>query len=226
MKVVLIEQYASSFSEAIKLGKFEPDIHLNDVATNWEKHWDIESSALAATFETSLSSKISYALWEGSRNSPKYMMTMMITENKEFMRSTFKDLFNDEKDLALRLHRFRDHCDEIFFQIREKSKLYNTHFHDNKKYPLMYLTCYYPDKYCFWDYSSFEKMMQKLGAMNIPDEVETERYYKSMRAIFGIIQKDTTRITNYQDHLRKSGVNNALNLIFMNHFAQFVALNS
>lgn len=224
MKVALIKEYSESFKEALIKEKFYPDLHLNDLVANWQLQMNLESVNLAENFDKSLDSHISHALWGGSRHSAKSLMKLMIQTDKEFMRSGFRDLFNEQKDLALRINRFKDHCDEIFNLIRDKDKLYNSHFHDDKKYPLIYLACTYPESYCFWDYPLFEKMMENLGALNTPSEIETERCYKSMRAIFGIIQKDEVTLSVYQNHLRKNKVNDAINLIFMNHFSAYTAL--
>ncbi|MBK9257440.1 MAG: hypothetical protein IPM42_18405 [Saprospiraceae bacterium] len=223
MKVERIRYYIDEFIKTIQKANPINDLHFEEVVLNWQNHWDLKSSPLSKTYTNSLNSKISAEIWGGSRYSPKSMMILMIDTNEEFMRSAFSDLFNENKELALRIERFRFHCDEILEVIQAKDKKINTHYHEDKKNILMYLVMEYPENYCFWNYDNFFKMMKKLESINIPTEVETERYYKSCRAIYNLISKDNGIPELWQQYLFKNSLNSKPNLVFMNHFMNFVS---
>ena len=60
----------------------------------------------AQMFNESFKSQISNSLWGGSVNSAKSVMLTFIENNKEYVRSMFKDLYNEDRDINMRINRF------------------------------------------------------------------------------------------------------------------------
>lgn len=223
MKVERIRHFAALFETYLNSPRAEISLHLPDVVSNWQAHFDTDPLSLLESYDKSLKSRFSNALWEGSYHSAKSVMKLLIEKDKYFMSDSFRDLMDESKEPVLRIRRFGEHCEEVFQSIAPESKKLNTHYHDNKKTVIIYLACQYPDKYCFWDYDNFSKMMRQCGALQIPAEVETERYFKSMRAIFGIVQKESHATQSWKNLLEKNKIPLEPCLIFMNHFAEFTA---
>lgn len=189
MKVDAIRHYASLFGPKLMDNAYKIDLAKYELLQHWSHKWDIEDLDLATTYDSSLHSTISGHLWGGSTDSAKSEMIRMINEDKEFVRSTLKDLLRDDYDLGLRVDRFLHHLDELYRVIKRKDHKAISHHHDRKMATLL-LAAHYPERYCLHDYESFTEMMHRLEARRIPQEAELERYYKSLRGIYKVVTAD------------------------------------
>jgi len=195
MKVALINEYKDKFKAYLK-GSGDPrNAFYFEIIDNWKGHWKIEGKGLSTIYDSSLQSKESARLWGGSVNSPKSMMILLLETEEEFMRATFRDLFNETLDLGLRLDRFGFHTDQVFRPMQSKDPRFVSHFHNDREILCLYLALEYPDRYCLFNYPAFLVMMQKFESRNIPTKVEVERYYKSCRGIKNLLFKDDELIS-------------------------------
>ena len=120
-------------------------------------------------YDKSLSSNISARLWGGSTNSAKSVMLQFIDLNKEFVRSMFRDLYTEDKDLSLRISRFKVHCSELLAVMQKAGSPMSHHFHNDEEVSI-YLAFNNPDTYNLFNYGPFNIMMNRLEAKNIPQE--------------------------------------------------------
>ena len=224
MKVTLINEYKDKFKSTISGHTDISNTFYFDIIQNWQDNWKIEGRGLAEIYDSSLQSKVSARLWGGSVNSPKSMMIQLIKEDEDFMRSTFRDLFNENLDLGLRLDRFGFHTDQVFRPMQGKDPKLVSHFHNDRSILCLYLALEYPDRYCLFDFPSFHKMMIKFESRNIPTKVEVERYYKSCRGIKNLILKDEEFAAVF---CKKYGLDSSqeIGLMLMSVFMEFVANN-
>lgn len=197
MKVNNIKFFAESFKKHLR------DCDINSLVYKYENlkifrgNWDIDDLDLRTTFDKSFESRISNQLWGGSVNSAKSMMLMFLDHNKEFCRSIFKDLFNDNKDLAMRINRFGFHCDQLLDEIKKTTEKINDHFQTPKIISL-YLCFNDPSKYCIIDYPEFSKMLKLLEAKNIPEPYELDRCLKLCKGLMTILSNDEELVELYE----------------------------
>ena len=190
MKVVLINEYKDRFKTLLAKGDDVTNAFYFEIINNWQSNWNIEGKDLSKIYDSSLQSTKSARLWGGSTNSPKSMMILLMENEEDFMRATFRDLFNESLDLGLRLDRFGFHTDQVFKPLQSKDPRYVSHFHNDREILCLYLALEYPDKYCLFNYPAFQKMMEAFESRNIPTKVEVERYYNSCRGIKNLLMKD------------------------------------
>ncbi len=219
MKVDKIRHYKSLFVDHVREHGLWGHMYMYESQARWQSEWDIEALDLPSVFGKALTSTISGRLWGGSRNSAKESMLAMISSNKEFMRSAFRDLFSVEKDLGLRCDRFLFYCNQAINNVSDAKMIDHRH---KRATMMLYLAFNFPDKYTLYKYGSFHKMMEKLESRNIPMDIELERYQKSMRAIYSVLSKDdegweSMLATALGDHYLPGS------LMVMNDFAMFVA---
>lgn len=222
MKVDIINEFKDKFKSFLTASDEAPNIFYFDVIYNWKSHWNNEGKDLSKIYDSSLQSKVSARLWGGSVNSPKSMMIRLLEREEEFMRSTFRDLFNEKLDVGLRLDRFGFHTDQVFRPMQSKDPKFVSHFHNDREILCLYLALEYPDKYCLFDYSVFHKMMKRFESRNIPTKVEVERYYKSCRGIKNLLTKDEEFIAIVRDKYAIES-ENEIPLMIMSIFMEFVA---
>lgn len=219
MKVALINEYKNKFKDYLKTSDYIENGFYFDIIKTWKENWNGEAKELASVYDASLQSPVSGRLWGGSVNSPKSMMIVLLKESEDFMRATFRDLFNETLDLGLRLDRFGYHSDQILRPMMGKNPKLSTHFHNDRSLLCLYLALEYPNLYCLFDYSSFLVMMEKFESRSIPTKVEMERYYKSCRGIFKLIMKDEELVSLLDKHIKQDEVG----LMVMSLFMEFVA---
>ena len=200
MKVNNIKEYVESFKNYLKKGDLDSILYKYENLKVFRGTWDIEDLDLKSTFDKSFDSKISNQLWGGSVNSAKSMMLMFLDHNKEFCRSMFKDLFNSEKDLAMRINRFSFHCDQLLDEIMKTTEKINDHFHTPKVISL-YLCFNDPAQYCIIDYPAFSAMLKLLETKNIPESYELDRCLKLCKGLLTILSKDEELVELYQSIL-------------------------
>ncbi len=190
MKVDKINHYKDLFKGHLVKTFDYNELYKYNALYHFDNKWDIEDLDFAKMYDKSLNSEISGRLWGGSKDSAKSMMLEFIVINKEFVRSMFRDLYNEDKDIAMRMNRFEFHCDELLSQMQAKGKKLNSHYH-NSQVISMYLAFRYPQKYNIFTYGPFKIMMNRLEAKNIPQEFEVDRYLKLCNGLYSILKKDT-----------------------------------
>lgn len=221
MKVSIINEYIEKFKSNLSQAK---DVHNSfyfEIIHNWQSNWNLEGKNFSKIYEDSLNSKFSARLWGGSTNSPKSLMILLIKEEEEFMRSTFRDLFKESLDLGLRLDRFGFHTDQVFKSLQSRKPKFVSHFHHEREILCLYLALEYPEKYCLFDYPVFNKMMEVFESRNIPTKIEVERYYKSCRGIYNLLLKDEELMKMLSEKYNLKNQNPEL--MVMSIFMEFVA---
>ena len=223
MKVSKIKEFATDFVQWV----LETDqLHFDayDAQHHWQTHWERESDDPVAMFDQALHSTLSGQLWGGSVNSAKEVMLLLWDADKHFMRETFDNLFNEQKDLGLRLDRFIFHVSELFDHVTKARKKVLSHHHENRSMALLYLALQYPEQYALWQYDAFVHMMELLEARNIPHEVEVDRYFKSLRGINNYLIKEHPEVIQaLAFRLADRGISFRPTLMIMNDWMAYLA---
>lgn len=193
----VFDQYLERFP-AILMSRDElPNLHMWDAQQHFAQIWDIERLDFDMMFAESLHSDISNRLWTGVDYHPKESMMTFLKYEKEFIRSMFRDLFNEGKDLQMRISRFIFHCDELGKQIKKKEPKFLHHYHD-EQILVTYLALHDPKKYTYLDIPSFRSAMAAMQARNIPEYITTESYFKLMRIIQKFVSADPSLANGYR----------------------------
>ncbi|NND33707.1 MAG: hypothetical protein HKN76_14050, partial [Saprospiraceae bacterium] len=131
----------------------------------------------AKMYDASLSHHKSGSLWGGNHQSAKSAMLIFITNNREFVRSMFRDLFSEQKDLIMRIERFQFHCDQLLEEVRKRNKKINHHHHHDFYMPTLYLSMRYPLRYCPYERENFSVILRELEVKDV-NYVTLDRFLK------------------------------------------------
>jgi len=206
MKVALIHEQADKFKTYLK--KFQddsttyPHIHKYENYQNFLDKWDLDELDLNTMFDNSFSSQLSNRLWGGSMDSPKSMMLRFIELNKEFVRSMFRNLFDESKEVGMRMNRFRFHCDQLLMEIQQTDKKADRHYHEDYKMISLYLAFNHSESQCYFDYEPFNKTMQIIEAKKVPQHFELERYSKLSNGLFKLLSKDSELLELHSNNIK------------------------
>ena len=193
----IFDQYLEQFPAILTSREELPNLYMWDAQQHFAKVWDIEKLDFDLMYAESLHSDISNRLWIGVDYHPKESMITFLKYEKEFIRSMFRDLFNEGKDLQMRISRFIFHCDELRKQIKKREPKLLHHYHDEKMV-VNYLMLNDPQRYTYFDLVSFRKAMEAMQARNIPEHITIESYTKLMRIIQNFIKADTSMANGYR----------------------------
>lgn len=217
MKVNLINEYKEKFKQRLVQSYDYDESYKYECLQQYKNHWDLDALALEEVYDQSFQSSISGRLWGGSKNSAKEIMLRFIQHNREFMRSAFRDLYADYKDVSLRINRFISHCDEMLDELKKTDKKLNNHYHD-KKIVSVYLAFHNPMEYNIFDFLDFKRMMLRLEAKNLPMEFEIERFFKLSKGLFTILSKDEELLKLHQQKLNDAKFCAEPNLLLAHDF--------
>ena len=176
--------YVESFSN----GNVQIDELYSNVLINFQKNWDIERLDFGTMYDESLKSDISNRLWKGIDFFPKETMIKFIELRKEDVRWMFRDLYDENKDLAGRVSRFIFHCDQLF-ELLPISKKTSNHYWD-ETVVMTHLFMRHPMQYSLLDRDAFMKLMLRLSSKNIPNHIPISTYSTLMRTINKFLLED------------------------------------
>lgn len=189
MKLKIIEACIASYKNWLQDQEVYPELYKYENLKNFRANWNLDADDFAAMFDASFKSQISNKLWGGSVNSAKSVMLEFIKTNPEYVRSMFRDLYNESKDLSLRINRFSLHCDEMMDQL-PSNKLKPVEHRHTPKIISVYLSFNDPELYTIIDYGAFHNFMNRLENQNIPMVFELERIFKLCRGVYNVMKKD------------------------------------
>ncbi len=197
MKVDLITSAIEEFKRAAQrdlkwLGGYKQDVLLQ-----YNSHWDLTQLDLASMFEKSLYSETTGRLWGGSRYSARESMLAFLRLDSHFVRAMFRDLFQEEKDLSLRVQRFTEHAALMAKEMHLREKQWIDHHHDLQMVSL-YLALRFPAKYTLFDYPIFEKSLLQMGSRSVPAAFEFGKFTVLSQAIYKMMLKDEELQSLYQ----------------------------
>lgn len=170
----------------------------------FQENWDLETRDLYGMFDRSLQNSQTRRLWNRENYAPKNMMLKFIKASEDYVRFSFQDLFNEEKDIEGRVDRFVFYCDELLKGYKDAKPLSieNRHFHDDNYGVIsIYLAFRYPAIYTPYNFENFKNLMQHLGSLDVPKINDVSRYFKVMRTIFNFIKKDEEILNIHRSRL-------------------------
>ena len=203
MNLKKIEEYISKYKEYLKAEQVDyKEIYKWECLENFKNNWNEEKQDLASIYEQSFRSKYSGFLWGGRRNSARSAMLEMINHNPEFIRDMFRDLFNEKREVLLRMDRFAFHCDQVMQEIRKNRPKMQPHFHDRFKILSLYLTFNKPEEYCIFDYKEFKKFAELIEIRELPQDFEIVRFFKITRTLSKFVEKDEELLELHKNKIK------------------------
>lgn len=193
MQFQRIQQAIADYEAFLKSGPHsEERLYYWESQRIFQETWDIEAMDFAKMFDQSLQNTLTRRLWNRENYEPKRVMLLFIAMQPDFPRQLFGDLFNETKDVAGRMDRFLFYCEELLQDYRRMHPRSpeNSHYHnDDYQMISLYLAFRYPDRYAPYHFGVFRELMIRLGSPDIPQNNDPERYFKVMRTLQGLLNK-------------------------------------
>ncbi|MEL6124150.1 MAG: hypothetical protein AAFR14_10545, partial [Bacteroidota bacterium] len=172
-----LDQYIKYFSSREDSSWIEPF----GLVYQWQQYWDIDRLDFAEMLSACLEGDSAY--WQAEAWYPKQVILRYAHHNGDLVRSAFIDLFDENRDVVGRIHRFLFILNELKHSYRSKDYKANTHDHDDRRMIMHYLTCRYPEQYCHYQKLGFEVLLRATNAKNVSTDHDLERYIKVSKII-------------------------------------------
>jgi len=186
----------------------------------FDYHWDIEAREFDRMFDDSFGGDC--YLWEGEDFHPKSSMLYYSTQNPDLVRSMFIDLFDENRDIVGRIHRFVDQCDQLRTYHSKGITKRESHYHGDRKMVFVYLAFRYPEKYTLYEGAGFRKLLEQVNAKPLGPVINIDRYIKTSKTINTLMQRDE-EVANMLVNLSKSLPSNAgTNMLYVFDFYRFI----
>lgn len=204
MQLKKIQEYIKQYKSFLRTRRAYDNLYKWEALNNFQKHWDMTTPNLAEMYDKSLHCSQTKRLWKREAYYPKQMMLKFIDMEPDYIKLMFKDLFNEDKDIEGRIDRFIFYCDNALLEFREanpRSIEANHHHDDNYQIISLYLAFHYPEQYTLYNYEGFKNLLIKLGSRDIPKVNDIGRFFKVMRTLYKMMQKDEELMQLHQRRL-------------------------
>lgn len=172
----------------------------HELVIRFNKHWSLDRIDLATMYGDCFQSDTSGALWGGSKFSARESMIYLLEHDPHFGRSIFRDLFNEERDIALRLVRCREHIAGFFKDLNRSEAGWMDPRHDDRQITL-YLALAFPQHYTLFDYEHFLHSMLQLGMNKAPEPHEVVRFFKLSQTLFKMASQEVSLLQTYAEQI-------------------------
>lgn len=223
MKVKLINEYLDSYTAFLSSKQILPQSYLWHLQDHFVAKWDIEELNFEEMFDHSFKSNTSQRLWKRENYFPKEMILKLVKLERETMRSIFKDLLNENKDLNLRVNRFLHHIDQMLQVIQRKDRQASTHFHGDLKFVFVYLAFCYPEAYTLYDETNFLRYLEKVEARNIPRNHNPILFSNLMKATRRLLLKNESFLKEKERLAEENNFSLEVENLWVFDFYNFVA---
>lgn len=199
---------AECFEEMLELYKqdFYPLVWVeNDEGFKWravkcfQNHWDIDTPDFANMLDSSLAE--TSVLLSGSHRYPMNTIIEFSKAHPEEIRSIFKNLYDEEKDLIERIHEFKKQATVL---QKKYGKNGEQHFQDENAITT-YLWLKYPDKYYIYKYNVVKTVAEILeGDYSFKKgsyDNNLENFFEFYNEICSALKQNNELIEIVQSHL-------------------------
>ena len=226
MQVKLIHKYIKGFKDYLPTNKAQQFHYVWESQGLFQKNWDMDEDDFGLTYDKSLQNSKTRRLWSQADYAPKAMMLKFLDLQPDYVQQMFRDLYNEEKEVEGRVSRFVFYCDQLLAAYKEAHphSIENNHFHDDDYWMVsVYLSFRYPEKYTLYNKDAFIKLLQRIGAKNIPQANDFGRFVKVTKTLNTFLRKDEALLESHQARFADAPFFDSQSLLLVYDFYHFVA---
>ncbi len=226
MQLKKIQAYIEIYKNFLNKNPEQRELFPWESQAVFQKNWDLEAPDFAKMFDASLQNSRTRRWWTGDNFKPKARMLEFIHQNSDFVRSMFRELFDESKAIENRISKFQFGCEVMMQDYKEDhpTSIENNHYHLENHVVSMYLAFRYPAGYAVYFYPEFARMMKKIGSTNIPEPFEMERFLKITKTITTFLKKDDELLQLHQKSVAAPPLYQDESMLLVTDFYRYVGL--
>lgn len=225
MQLKRVQHYFGEFERFLRKQEAEDRLYMWESQAIFQENWQNEAPDWLVMYDRALQNSTSRRLWKREAFEPKRIMLLFLEMEPEYVKHAFRDLFNEEKSVDSRMDRFVFYCDELLRMYRERHphSIENNHYHGNDYDMIsLYLAFRYPADYTPYDLDRLVSLLRKLGVGNLPQANDPVRYFKVMRTLYKLMQKEEAILEHHEQRIAGDAYYQGESLLLVHDFACFV----
>ncbi len=204
MKVDLIKSQIARYTRALESGHQPELVAVLDACQHqFDAHWDIDAEDFSGMYESALTSQVSRRLWTGVDYFPKEAILTFCSEDIDFIRGIFKSLADESKPANGRVSRFGMSLDALLDSHRRQANKLPSHYHDDRRVTLYYLTMWNPERYFVTDYETLNHFITQVASPHPLHTLDVERVGKIAKILQVFMAKDDALMSAIDDYRGK-----------------------
>ena len=206
MQVKKIQALFKEYTTFLNTSSSERYLHLWETQSNFLAHWDLEARDLAEMLDRALQNNTTQRIWNRQAYEPRRMLLFFADLYPDFVIQMFSDLYNEDKEIESRIHRFTFYWDQLLEEYRNENPYTKTnkHYHDDGyEMTSYYLSFRYPKQYIPYQLERFQAFLTSVKSREIPKAHDTTRYFKLMRTIRKLMEKEEALLASHQKRMQK-----------------------
>lgn len=188
----------------------------------FQYYWDIDALDFVTMYDDSLGGRSH--LWEGADYHPKASMLHYISQNPDLVRSMFIDLYDQQRDVVGRIHRFIDQCDQLRIYHSQGITKRASHYHGDMRMVFVYLALRYPAVYCYLYSDGFATMISLVDGKKIGPILDIERFIRTSNTIAVFMSKHPLAVGFLQQFSDSIDMNTAF-MLCVSRFYKWIVLH-
>lgn len=200
MVLNIIKREIENYKKLIVSSEYD-ETYKWEALKNFQDNWDVDAHDFKAMYDKSLQNNYTQNLWAHTHWFPKAVMLTFIEYDSNKVRNMFQNLFSEDDAIDKRIDYFVYECDQLREEVVVDNPTYKSHFHDGQRIVSLYLAFRYPEKYAIYKFTEFKKFMELVKVNSIPGTGEYYRFFKTVKTIYGLIEKDEQLIQLHESLL-------------------------
>lgn len=152
--------------------------------------------------------------WQREDVRSKELMLSFMAYNVDMVRTCFKDLFDEGRDLEGRIDRFKFYMEELVSQVRRSQSIKESFHHQDNAMISFYLMMRYPEKYVYYTRPLHESLVARVEAKPLGQGEDMVRYMKMAKTVGTFIQKDSALLTAHRQRFQQDICDPTLLLVY------------
>lgn len=221
MQLKLLRQQFEAYHRFLQSPKADQRLYVWESQRIFQENWNLDAPDLEAMYHRSLENSTTRRLWKRENYEPKRLMRAFIRMEPDFVRSMFRELFDETKSIGLRAGRFVFYCDELLQSYKKANprSIENNHYHGDYHMIFLYLAFRYPDRYSMYHFEYFVRTLEVLGVAELPKTHDLERFVKVSRTLYRLMEKEEHLLSAHRQRLRAEHYQEESYLLVYDFFA-------
>ncbi len=192
MQLDKIKKYIEDYVVWLRTERNHPRLYWWEMQEYFRKHWNTDTPDLANMYTRAIDNSVTRRPWQEERWYPKEMLAKLLAMEPMSGKLLFDDLFDETKEVVHRMDRCIFLCDTLLAEYRKRYPLTkeNDHFHADYRMISLYLALRYPESYVPYKLAWIRTLLTHLGARDIPEHHDCERFFKVCRTLYTFLEKD------------------------------------
>lgn len=179
MKADLINHLLDEYYKSLMAGRMSIAVDiLDENYHNFQTHWNVAADDFGSMYDQTFTSSKSQRYWVDKGYFPKEAIMAFINDDHDFVKSVFRSLMEETKEVDGRVSRFMMAVDALLASHNKGEQKLPLHYHEDRRMILFYLTMMTPSKYFHTNQSQLSRFVNTVKSNTPVHTLDIDRVSK------------------------------------------------